>query len=62
MGARESPPTIATSECYGKPNGTIFGTIALTEGTETVLPKLPQNHYWVDGPSPYEIRIYFLRI
>ena len=33
----------------GKPDGTLFGAIALTEGTETVLPKTPQNEYRVDG-------------
>lgn len=40
---------IATPKFYGKPDGTPFGTIALTEGTETVLPKTPQNEYRVDG-------------
>lgn len=40
---------IATPKFYGKPDGTPFGAIALTEGTETVLPKMPQNEYRVDG-------------
>lgn len=40
---------VATPKFYGKPDGTPFGAIALTEGTETVLPKLPQNEYRVDG-------------
>ena len=39
----------ATPKFYGKPYGTPFGAIALTEGTETVLPKTPQNEYRVDG-------------
>lgn len=39
----------ATPQFYGKPNGDPFGTIALTEGTETILPKNPQNDYAVDG-------------
>ena len=39
----------ATPKFYGKPDGTPFGAIALTEGTETVLPKTPQNKYRVDG-------------
>ena len=39
----------ATPKFYGKPDGTLFGAIALTEGTETVLPKTPQNEYRVDG-------------
>lgn len=33
----------ATPKFYGKPDGTPFGAIALTEGTETILPKTPQN-------------------
>ena len=32
-----------------KPDGSPFGAIALTEGTETILPKMPQNEYAVDG-------------
>lgn len=39
----------ATPKFYGKPDGMPFGAIALTEGTETVLPKTPQNEYRVDG-------------
>ncbi|MBQ9228149.1 MAG: DUF4299 family protein [Eubacterium sp.] len=39
----------ATPKFYGKPDGTPFGAFALTEGTETVLPKLPQNEYRVEG-------------
>ena len=39
----------ATPKFYGKPDGTLFGAIALTEGTETVLPKTPQNEYRVDS-------------
>ena len=38
-----------TPKFYGKPDGTPFGAIALTEGTETILPKTPQNEYAVDG-------------
>ena len=34
---------------YAKPDGSPFGAIALTEGTETILPKMPQNKYAVDG-------------
>lgn len=60
MVARELPPTIATPECYGKPDGTIFGTIALTEVTETVLPKLPQNHSWIDGKEVSEWKMVIL--
>lgn len=40
---------IAIPKFYGKSDGTHFGAIALTEGTETVLPKTPQNEYRVDG-------------
>lgn len=40
---------VAAPKFYGKPDGTPFGAIALTEGVETVLPKLPQNEYRVEG-------------
>lgn len=40
---------IATPNFYGKPDGTPFGAIALTEGTETVLPKSPRKKYLVDS-------------
>lgn len=39
----------ATPKFYGKPDGSPFGAIALTEGTKTVLPKNPQLEYKVDG-------------
>lgn len=39
----------AEPKFYGKPDGTPFGAIALTEGTETVLPAAPQAAYQVDG-------------
>ena len=39
----------ATPKFYAKPDGSPFGAIALTEGTETILPKMPQNEYAVDG-------------
>ena len=51
----EKPPAdwsrayIAAPKFYGKPDGSPFGAIALTEGTETVLPKTPQKEYAVDG-------------
>ena len=40
---------VAAPQFYEGKDGTPFGAIALTEGTETVLPKLPQNRYQVDG-------------
>lgn len=40
---------IATPKFYEKPDGSPFGAIALTEGTETVLPKNPKNEYAIDG-------------
>lgn len=40
---------IAAPKFYGKPDGTPFGAIALTEATETVLPKTPQKEYAIDG-------------
>ena len=39
----------AEPKFYGRPDGTPFGAIALTEGTETVLPTAPQPAYQVDG-------------
>ena len=39
----------ATPKFYAKPDGSPFGAIALTEGTETILSKMPQNEYAVDG-------------
>lgn len=39
----------AVPKFYGRPDGTPFGAIALTEGTETVLPTAPQAAYQVDG-------------
>ncbi len=40
---------IAAPKFYRKPDGTPFGAIALTEGTETVLPKFPQDEYRIDN-------------
>ena len=42
---------------YAKPDGSPFGAIALTEGTETVLPKVPQNEYAVDGQQVLDWRL-----
>lgn len=39
----------ATPKFYGKPDGSPFGAIAVTEGAETILPKVPQNEYAADG-------------
>ena len=47
----------ATPKFYGKPDGSPFGAIALTEGTKTVLPKNPQLEYKVDGKSVAEWRL-----
>ena len=48
---------IAAPNFYEKPDGTPFGAIALTEGTETVLPKSPQNRYRVDGKAVSEWKL-----
>lgn len=42
---------IATPKFYGKPNGNPFGSIALTEGTKTTLPKNSQLEYKVNGKT-----------
>lgn len=48
---------VATPNFYRKPDGIPFGAIALTEGTETVLPKLPQTEYRVDGKAVSEWKL-----
>lgn len=47
----------AVPKFYGKPDGASFGAIALTEGTQTILPKSPQNKYRIDGEAVSEWRI-----
>lgn len=47
----------ATPKFYGKPDGSPFGAIALTEGTKTILPKNPQSEYKVDGKPISEWRL-----
>ena len=39
----------AQPQIYGKPDGSIMGAVALTEGTSTVIPKDPKLLYKVDG-------------
>lgn len=41
----------ATPKFYTKPDGHLFGAIALTEDTKTILPKNPQVEYRVNGKS-----------
>ena len=41
----------AQPQIYGKPDGSIMGAIALTEGTLTVIPKNPKLLYKVDGKT-----------
>lgn len=53
---------IATPKFYERPDGTIFGAVALTEGVETVLPKLPQNQYRVDGKEVSEWKLVLVSI
>ena len=43
----------AAPKFYRGPDGAPFGAIALTEGTETILPTAPQQEFAVDGkPVP----------
>lgn len=51
---------IAAPKFYEKPDGTPFGAITLTEKTETVLPKSPQNEYRIDGKAVPEWRLVFV--
>lgn len=66
---KKSPADSGENSAYmGKPNfytdrdGTIFGAFALTEGTDTVLPKRPQNQYLVDGKRVSKWRILFVSV
>ena len=47
----------ATPKFYGKPDGSPFGAIALTEGTKTALPKKPQLEYKVNGQPVAEWKL-----
>lgn len=58
---KQAPPSADWSQAYTAkphfyetPDGTPFGAIALTEETETILPKAPQRQYQVDG-QPVEM-------
>ena len=48
---------VAEPKFYRNAGGEPFGAIALTEGTETVLPKNPQTEYRVDGKPVAEWRL-----
>lgn len=48
---------ITAPQFYRKTDGAPFGAIALTEGTETILPKFPQNEYRVDGSAVDEWKL-----
>ena len=45
----------ANASFYEKPDGSPFCAFALTEGTETILPKAP--HYAVDGKEISEYKL-----
>lgn len=47
----------ATPKIYEKPDGSLFGAIALTEGTKTVLPHYPESRYQVDGQPVMEWKL-----
>ena len=48
---------IAMPHFYSKPDGTPFGSFALTEETETVFPIKPQNTNTLDGKKITEWKI-----
>ena len=52
----------ATPHFYRKPDGEVFGAIALTEGTETILPKNPQAGYQVNGKIVSEWKLVLVSI
>ena len=47
----------AAPQFYEKPDGTPFGAITLTEGVETILPKLSRNTYAVEGTPVSEWKL-----
>ncbi len=49
----------AVPKFYVDPQGEPFGAVALTEGTDTVLFKAPQNQYQVDGRPVRQWKIVF---
>ncbi|MBP0971283.1 MAG: DUF4299 family protein [Oscillospiraceae bacterium] len=48
---------VADPHFYRRPDGTPFGVFAINEGIETILPKLPQARYQVNGKQVDEWRI-----
>ena len=54
-GDRWNNAYIANPHFYAKPDGTPFGAFALTEGTDTVLPKAPK--YAVDSKVITDYRL-----
>lgn len=51
----------ATPKFYKKPDGHLFGAIALTEDTKTILPKNPQVEYRVNGKSVADWKLVLVR-
>ena len=45
---------ISTPHFYSKGDGSVFGSFALTESTETILPIDPRREYKVDGKTVNE--------
>lgn len=50
----------AVPKFYEKPGENLFGAIALTEGTITILPKNPQSGYRVDGKPVADWKMVFI--
>ena len=48
---------IAEPHFYRRPDGTPFGVLAINEGIETIMPKLPQERFLADGRQIGEWRI-----
>lgn len=53
---------IAVPKFYEKADGTLLGAIALTEDTKSVLPKLLQKKYMVDGKAVSEWKLVLVSI
>lgn len=48
---------VASPRFFTDPDGVPFGVLAINEGIETIMPKLPQKRYQVDGKEIANWRI-----
>lgn len=60
--AGENSAYMRNPNFYTDRDGAVFGAFALTRGTDTVLPKRPQNQYLIEGKQVSQWRILFVSI